>query len=36
MRFGPSEWDGQPSQLVCTGVKAGALMDLVKATLVRQ
>lgn len=36
MRFGPSEWDNQPSQLVCTDVKARALMDLVKETLVRQ
>lgn len=35
-RFGPSEWDGQPSQLVCTGVDAAAVMALVKETLVRQ
>jgi purine nucleosidase len=35
-RFGPSEWDGKPSQLVCTDVKAAELMKLVKETLVRQ
>ena len=35
-RFGPSEWDGQPSQLVCTGIDAAAVMALVKETLVRQ
>jgi len=35
-RFGPSDWDGKPSQLVCTDVKADAVMKLVKETLVRQ
>lgn len=35
-RFGPSEWDDKPSQLVCTDVKAADLMALVKETLVRQ
>ena len=36
MRFGPSEWDDKPSQLVCTDVKAAELMALVKETLVRR
>lgn len=35
-RFGPSDWDGKPSQLVCVDVKADAVMKLVKETLVRQ
>jgi inosine-uridine nucleoside N-ribohydrolase len=35
-RFGPSEWDDKPSQLVCVDVKADAVMTLIKETLVRQ
>lgn len=34
--FGPSAWDGHPSQLVCTDVQADAVMTLVKETLGRQ
>jgi inosine-uridine nucleoside N-ribohydrolase len=36
MRFGPSDWDDKPSQLVCTDVQAAKLMALVEETLVRQ
>lgn len=35
MRFGPSAWDEQPSQLVSVGVDATAVMTLVEETLVR-
>jgi purine nucleosidase len=35
-RFGPSDWDDKPSQNVCVDVEAGAVMKLVKETLVRQ
>jgi purine nucleosidase len=34
--FGASQWDNLPSQLVCTDVKADAVMRLVEETLVRQ
>ncbi|MFM2281455.1 MAG: hypothetical protein RLZZ444_3686 [Pseudomonadota bacterium] len=36
MRFGPSAWDGLPSQLACMDVKAAELLALVEETLVRQ
>jgi hypothetical protein len=36
MRFGPSDWDDKPSQLVCTDIQAAQLMALVEETLVRQ
>jgi len=36
MVFGKSEWDGLPSQLVCTDVDADGAMRLVEETLVRQ
>ena len=36
MIFGKSEWDGLPSQLVCTDVDAAGAMKLVEETLVRQ
>lgn len=33
-RFGPSDWDGKPSQHVCIDVRAAEVMTLVKETLV--
>jgi purine nucleosidase len=35
MRFGPSVWDDQPSQLVSVDVNAAGIMTLVEETLVR-
>ncbi|MGV3551982.1 nucleoside hydrolase [Rhizobium sp.] len=35
-RFGPSDWDGKPDQLVCVDVQADAVMKLVKETLARR
>lgn len=33
--FPPSDWDGYPSQTVCTGIDASAVLDLIHATLSR-
>ncbi|MBL0373149.1 nucleoside hydrolase [Rhizobium sp. KVB221] len=35
MRFGPSVWDGLPSQLACVDVDAENVMKLVEETLIR-
>ncbi|MFB2550247.1 nucleoside hydrolase [Ensifer soli] len=32
-RFGPSDWDGRPSQSVCTGIDADAVLALIARTL---
>lgn len=31
--FGPSAWDGHPSQTICTGIEAEAVLSLIRETL---
>jgi inosine-uridine nucleoside N-ribohydrolase len=34
-RFPPGDWDGLPSQVVCTGIESGKVIDLIRDTLLR-
>ena len=36
MRFGPSAWDGHPSQTICTHIDASAVLELIRVTLLGQ
>ena len=32
-RFPPGDWDGLPSQVVCTGIQSDKVLDLIRTTL---
>ncbi|NLS04946.1 nucleoside hydrolase [Rhizobium sp. P32RR-XVIII] len=34
-RFPPGEWDGRPSQIVCTGIESEKVIGLIRETLLR-